>query len=1290
MDRFSPVVPAAIRVHVLPIGKIQRNHFQSVLNKLQRCAAIIELADLPEKDEHLLSPKGSPQGSLLFNYTTFPSSEQERQLSPYELFREPLLVLGIASGLSNDGDKHEAEVKEAARYLRERHPRVVHRHILLLETGERRPSSVNNVTAVGESDASDGPALRAAMCEAAAQFLVEFTTYTKALQVSPTVQTPGQTSRASQRAVPQRGDERRPESGYATPTQSTAVSSPTGDDHSRPPSRGFGSPPPATSFEQVQRASNAPNALARSDSNTSNRSGQNGDRASSRNRVSVHGFGPSTSKEKDKNRGKARVGIVIGHVHLMAGQWREALRMLVEHTNVARKISDSIWHGKGLEGILVCMLLLAWAGIEFSIPSVCFPTAERSRSLHAAKLSVNLPADFRPAEVAYQAAVGRLSTSLPDLLNQISALYRSGEGSLELLPLVVCEVKVRFSELLATMYAESGELNGNARTRIVERSATRPGSKPSAYNASTSLTKNIVATMLAEAQPNEDDNLAPADHIQILAGIASVYSSLGMARKKGLALKDMVDRLTAALIQARKVGAAEAGIHPAASLSADTGADSIVDIATESGGVNNMVDEIAEIYGINLLPGDEDDSEELGARRLVVACQGFGNEMLKETVMQALIDFCEASPDPKGVLRTAISLLRSATADAALDYKPDAHRDRVISKDDQARLAAIISRTVGISRHLGLADIQADYWDPHLVRRIDFIAPDAARATILRSPQGPLSGPAKQGAPANPLLYDPNASRPGSAAEARLLMVRNEPMSCVVTLQNPLEVSVKVESVALTADRNDVKLETQGFTQMALDPLCFKQVSISVSPTSVGDFNITGCRIRVAGCREQLFRIGTLPWARSAELLVKHHGQGARNAFTAGPDAESMILPVTAIDAMPLLELESISAVESRVMLLDGERQELNVTVRNASAHTSASIMDVTEGHDILRLKDAQMNNLSSDPVDRHPAGLDEGGDPRSPDEHEHDQSVGEDVAAVATLRPSESALLRFDVVGRLGVTEVTLDIVYQRSPAQKKDTYARLLTVPVHVTIDASLDAQLVDVTNAQDEGFIFTFDLRNAWSKPIAYCVDVWRAQEEKEDEARNETLLAVGEIHRVAERFERMPSVGLDEALADVRQDLLRRLKVSWRTWAGDARWGEVDLGRLDFTAEHLEVMRERTYSMRLDIVKDGKTPPKPGSFVTIRATLKFDTPLSGPLWLELQSPLEKRSLGLIGVSHRILPPLQPGEEAHVDFSLCPMMPGLLELDAYARPAMPSAQGAAGGKDWHTERPLLVKVG
>ena len=55
---------------------------------------------------------------------------------------------------------------------------------------------------------------------------------------------------------------------------------------------------------------------------------------------------------------------------MCAGQWHEALKELTEAATQARTFSDHLWHAKALENIMVCLLLFAWAGMDFQVRSI--------------------------------------------------------------------------------------------------------------------------------------------------------------------------------------------------------------------------------------------------------------------------------------------------------------------------------------------------------------------------------------------------------------------------------------------------------------------------------------------------------------------------------------------------------------------------------------------------------------------------------------------------------------------------------------------------------------------------------------------------------------------------------------------------------------------------------------------------------------------------------------------------------------------------------------------------------
>ena len=79
------------------------------------------------------------------------------------------------------------------------------------------------------------------------------------------------------------------------------------------------------------------------------------------------GFGASSLGERERNKGKGRIGIVVGAMYLLAGRWPDAAKELVQSAALARASSDYLWHAKALDYILVCLLMFAWAGMDFRV-----------------------------------------------------------------------------------------------------------------------------------------------------------------------------------------------------------------------------------------------------------------------------------------------------------------------------------------------------------------------------------------------------------------------------------------------------------------------------------------------------------------------------------------------------------------------------------------------------------------------------------------------------------------------------------------------------------------------------------------------------------------------------------------------------------------------------------------------------------------------------------------------------------------------------------------------------------
>ncbi|GAB7365384.1 hypothetical protein MBLNU230_g6462t1 [Neophaeotheca triangularis] len=1250
MDRYSPVAPARIRALVLPVGQVERSRFLHFVRRLQNEVSLVPLEhiDLDEQlADALLSPKNFSDGFLLYDFATAAPTEQQQQLSPFELFREHLLVVGVIDGqISQDGQEREG-FEGAAEYLRDKHPRVVHRQLLVLDPVTDAPTPPGAI-AVARADHNADRALKTAICELSSRFLVELSTYAKAMQASPSIPTPGQTARRIQRTTSLRDGDRRPTSGTETPT------SPQGDDGSRPSSRGQGSPAPATSFtsfDQMSHRSSTPTALTSSEGRA-----KSSTRESSKDRVSVQGFGTGLSADKTRKRGKARVGIVVGTIHMIAGQWREALHLLVEHTNTCRTLSDQLWYAKGLENIVVCLLLHSWSGLEYQIPSMCFSFADRPSSTSVAKrFSVKLPNDQEPAGAGNSATTRRLSTFLPDLLRQILTSYHGNEGALELPALLVSEATLRFAKLLAVALGAGGGLTSDAlRTLIAElpsgHDVTSPGetdfkrssmtssrSRTASMTESTArgLSKGQVVEILAQASASGDDGLMVGEQIMILAGIASIYGLLSMDRKKAMVLREMISKLTFALIQARKLGAAEMGIHPAASLSVDTGAATILAIADESGGVEKMMSELAAVYGAELV-----DQAATNAR-------SFGSEALKMSIMREMVAFCEASPDLNGVLRLTASLLRAAVPDSAADVQYPS-RTGAIARDEQIRLAATIGRTIGVSKHLGLSGAQATYWDQFLVRDLQILPSAENRALIPRSKLA--AGTTSDSRPSpnrGPLLYDPNAKRTATAEQIKYL-VQHEPCECTVTLQNPLDVQLDVENLEVVAE--DAEVQTR-FQHMILPPTCLKQVPITLIPTSIGEIKMSGCRVKISGCSAREFPIIRGAAGVRTPRLLKDLGQEARNDRQSSPP-ESAVVKATVTASQPFLNLERTSLQHSSLMLLDGERASFEITVRNTT-NIAAVIIDTVPSSPL-------QSKMTKGP---------------------------------SNMPPNTDANFTYEISAYAGMTTAVAELAYGNADTSDPEAskWARTLAVPVGVTVNAALEIHQLDALPlaSADDSFLLSFNLTNSWPKPINFSCVV----NGNEDEVG---IIAPGEVRKQYLQMQRWEGVIMQDLTA-VRETFWQRLRIDWSS--ADGRVGEVSTQGLMLKPEAVELVRGSALQISLGIARDGggldamgeKPSAKVGSFVVIRAVLHRRGRAMGPLSLELLPRMQgnvvrdHQKLAVTGTMHQIV--MAEDAKVEVDFALCPLLAGAVEVDAVVRSALPADGNSK--ESWCSDVPVVIQV-
>lgn len=353
----------------------------------------------------MFSPLAFPEGRILYDLSTSLPPPSHLALTPFEVYREPLIVLGITDGAElelENAQRDDKPQENAAKStfgegrrqapgfqslsgrldsLSQEHPKaLVHQILVFDHEGFPLPQGVYPVPSPAKSRTTT---VKTVMCDMTSRLLGEMATYAKSLQGMSSLDSPRISPESNSNGIasalpPHMGQMSRAGSGVNSRSSSPAgersesthrVSMParftsdldsrssTPDIRATSPPHGRNTPPPTTNGLTGVFATRSP----------PRESAVEKTRAESRDRVSSSGFGASSLGEKERNKGKGRIGIVIGAMYLLAGRWPDAVRELVHSATTARASSDYLWHAKGLDYILVCLLMFAWAGMDFRV-----------------------------------------------------------------------------------------------------------------------------------------------------------------------------------------------------------------------------------------------------------------------------------------------------------------------------------------------------------------------------------------------------------------------------------------------------------------------------------------------------------------------------------------------------------------------------------------------------------------------------------------------------------------------------------------------------------------------------------------------------------------------------------------------------------------------------------------------------------------------------------------------------------------------------------------------------------
>lgn len=689
-----------------------------------------------------------------------------------------------------------------------------------------------------------------------------------------------------------------------------------------------------------------------------------------------------------------------------------------------------------------------------------------------------------------------LANLLPDLSNNILNLYtRAANITDEPLPqLVFSETVIRLARLMVSARVRDGALDDNALKHIVMNEHLVPLVQLELPRGTVLLRKSEIANFLYRALPLAPGADLPAtDAVPIIVGVVAVLNILDLPRKKAFILRELLSVMVPSLVRARKIGAAEVGIHPAAGL-ASLG-DTVFDVNSLDTGPGNMessvrllLGTIGEIYGVQpssfsewekrqsktsgvdgLQEGAEYDSVASIAERAFrhVVLDRYGDLNLKIDVLKACINCCEALPDFNGVLRFTVELLQTIRGDMMLGgaYRSPPY----LPQDEQVRLLNNIKRTVGAGTRLGVSDMAAEYWDDFLVRDIQLLSLADPKKPVRRSKtELDAVTTSSDKVKKDPFLYNPFAKPTSKALE--MLTVAEEPAPFQVTLQNPYEFEIEIEHLRLESSGVSFDAVAENFV---IPPLSMQDITVFGVAHGEGSLQITGCIVKVRHCRTRRFPIFKTFWKPEPEVKFKRTGLGAKKPLTERPVSwssttskdgkvdvkkgpETSTCEVKVIAKQPSLIIESMSLSQSAMMVLEGEVKTFTITLQNASScpvdfvlftfqdSTTKQLQSALSNRDLLPVEIYELElKLATKPALRWRR---EGGDP-------NDCSIAAEQKATFTV----------DVLGKPGLQDTTVQIDYScvgAAPDELPDIfYTRQLFVPLTVTVNASVEVARCDV---------------------------------------------------------------------------------------------------------------------------------------------------------------------------------------------------------------------------------------
>ncbi|KAG6832127.1 hypothetical protein H0H87_002439 [Tephrocybe sp. NHM501043] len=663
----------------------------------------------------------------------------------------------------------------------------------------------------------------------------------------------------------------------------------------------------------------------------------------------------------------ARLFKVLGDLFLLAGRPEDAIVWYLESLQLFKTSQDYAWHAAALEGLATVSVIESWSvgnGLQNSTSGSKEPWTETcDRLTQATALYHKSPTSEGDPN---HSLLSYLYTSC--ILRHSSFLFAiwsaKGWGPLAFTAMLQPGPKPYLPPTL------SRDENSWAH---LERLSSMSG-----------ISRTSIASILSQIHGPWLLHLGARERITILEATSSLYACLGYKRKEAYILREVLGCILDLMVCGREEdglsrmssvpGTSGLGIQ-AMNTSGVGGWSGVGVRMSESSDGNDsilkLLKHVCRVLGINLdavklvdgtsssLPSEEVDqntslSFENYDNDSIEAVEPYGWPELQVGVIREAVAVAEALPDFPAVAQFALSAIKTLQT--------------ALSANDQCHLYSTSLRALSTARRRG--DTKSiEYWSGRPVVSIT-LAPcvliyflsfrksnrlssiPLARLPVekpisaLRSPPG--VSPILTGG-TDPFLYNPR--KVPAIGEGKSLVVQKETLEFAVILQNPYIFDLELQSLSLST--SGVPFESRPL-RVVIPANSFHEVVLTGKALETGTLTIRGCRVQAPGGASREFimplltsaeeqrlshKRGTLacetgrskyagiesfPWEKARKRLSRPPSTAAKTSFR--------FLECKVVPEQPFLRIRRTSLTHGALMLYDGEKSTIRITLENVSS----------------------------------------------------------------------------------------------------------------------------------------------------------------------------------------------------------------------------------------------------------------------------------------------------------------------------------------------------------------------